>query len=159
MIRKNPCILCGACCAYFRVSFYWGEAELEMGGSVPKALTEDVTPFYRCMAGTNQKEPRCVALEGVIGQQTFCSIYADRSTSCREFGVQWDDGVLHLSHEDIKRCNKARKAWGLPPLNIRVTNFDYSRPVMHHEPHMKTKPRIARKKRHGRTNIGDKSAV
>ncbi|MBR7358785.1 YkgJ family cysteine cluster protein, partial [Klebsiella pneumoniae] len=22
----NPCMTCGACCAYFRVSFYWAEA-------------------------------------------------------------------------------------------------------------------------------------
>ncbi|EAX0008081.1 YkgJ family cysteine cluster protein, partial [Salmonella enterica] len=21
----NPCMTCGACCAYFRVSFYWAE--------------------------------------------------------------------------------------------------------------------------------------
>ena len=24
----NPCITCGACCAYFRASFYWTEAEV-----------------------------------------------------------------------------------------------------------------------------------
>lgn len=159
MLRKNPCILCGACCAYFRVSFYWGEAEPELGGTVPVALTEDVTPFYRCMAGTNQKNPRCIALQGTIGQQTFCSIYQDRSTSCREFGVQWEDGIMHLSKEGISRCNKARAAWHLQPLNIRNSRFDYSRPEMHHEPKMRHSLRSPRKKRHGRTNIGDNSTA
>ncbi|HGC1012017.1 TPA: YkgJ family cysteine cluster protein, partial [Escherichia coli] len=23
MSNPNPCITCGACCAFFRVSFYW----------------------------------------------------------------------------------------------------------------------------------------
>ncbi|MLR39642.1 YkgJ family cysteine cluster protein, partial [Salmonella enterica subsp. enterica] len=23
----NPCMTCGACCAYFRVSFYWAEGD------------------------------------------------------------------------------------------------------------------------------------
>ncbi|MBB8903342.1 YkgJ family cysteine cluster protein, partial [Escherichia coli] len=26
MSDLNPCITCGACCAFFRVSFYWAEA-------------------------------------------------------------------------------------------------------------------------------------
>ncbi|OZZ73507.1 zinc/iron-chelating domain-containing protein, partial [Klebsiella pneumoniae] len=26
MSEINPCMTCGACCAYFRVSFYWAEA-------------------------------------------------------------------------------------------------------------------------------------
>ncbi|HDH0840599.1 TPA: YkgJ family cysteine cluster protein, partial [Klebsiella pneumoniae] len=25
MSEINPCMTCGACCAYFRVSFYWAE--------------------------------------------------------------------------------------------------------------------------------------
>ncbi|MDX1269447.1 MAG: YkgJ family cysteine cluster protein, partial [Oceanisphaera sp.] len=25
MSSGNPCLTCGACCAFFRVSFYWGE--------------------------------------------------------------------------------------------------------------------------------------
>ncbi|MEG6657786.1 YkgJ family cysteine cluster protein, partial [Pseudomonas aeruginosa] len=25
MSTDNPCLTCGACCAHFRVSFYWGE--------------------------------------------------------------------------------------------------------------------------------------
>ncbi|WP_142908916.1 CxxCxxCC domain-containing protein, partial [Klebsiella pneumoniae] len=27
MSNLNPCMTCGACCAFFRVSFYWAEAD------------------------------------------------------------------------------------------------------------------------------------
>ncbi|HBP8873638.1 TPA: YkgJ family cysteine cluster protein, partial [Escherichia coli] len=27
MNNPNPCMRCGACCAFFRVSFYWAEAD------------------------------------------------------------------------------------------------------------------------------------
>ncbi|MGN2398423.1 YkgJ family cysteine cluster protein, partial [Klebsiella quasipneumoniae] len=50
MSEINPCMTCGACCAYFRVSFYWAEAD-DAGGLVPAALTEPLTPFLRCMSG------------------------------------------------------------------------------------------------------------
>ena len=53
MSDHNPCMTCGACCAYFRVSFYWAEAS-DGGGTVPVDLTEPLTPFLRCMRGTNQ---------------------------------------------------------------------------------------------------------
>ncbi len=55
MSEINPCMTCGACCAYFRVSFYWAEAD-DAGGLVPSALTEPLTPFLRCMSGTNQRQ-------------------------------------------------------------------------------------------------------
>ena len=29
MSNLNPCMTCGACCAFFRVSFYWAEANGE----------------------------------------------------------------------------------------------------------------------------------
>lgn len=41
----NPCMTCGACCAYFRVSFYWAEGD-DASGRVPASLTESITPFY-----------------------------------------------------------------------------------------------------------------
>ena len=37
---SHPCLTCGACCAFFRVSFHWSEADPEMGGVVPIELTE-----------------------------------------------------------------------------------------------------------------------
>lgn len=102
MKTEFDCQQCGACCAYFRVSFYWGEADDAPGGTVPVALTESVAPLRRCMQGTNSKQPRCVALGGQIGQQVACGIYEHRSTTCQE-----------LMPGDEK-CLKARRHHGLP---------------------------------------------
>jgi Fe-S-cluster containining protein len=118
MRQENPCLHCGACCAYFRVSFYWGEAEKDQGGSVPSDLTEDVSQFFRCMQGTNQKKPRCIALGGQVGEKVACQIYADRPTPCRDFGVHWKNGFIQAGLGEMARCNKARSAWGLPKLAI-----------------------------------------
>ena len=77
------CQRCGACCAQFRVSFYWAEADDAPGGIVPAALTRQVSPQLRCMAGTEVAPVRCIALEGKIGQTVGCSIYAQRSSTCK----------------------------------------------------------------------------
>lgn len=95
------CQRCGACCAHYRVSFYWAEADDAPGGRVPVGLTESVSPLMRCMAGTNHRAPHCGALQGQVGQQVGCRIYADRPTPCRE--VQPGDA----------QCLKARAAHGL----------------------------------------------
>ncbi len=43
---------------------------------VPSALTEPLTPFLRCMSGTNQRQSRCAALlSGDIGDAVHCTIY------------------------------------------------------------------------------------
>lgn len=106
----NPCTTCGACCAYFRVSFYWAEAE-SSGGIVPQYLTEQITPFMSCMQGTNQKQnTRCAALDGNIGECVSCSIYTQRPTPCREFEQSWHNGIYN------EACDRARAAHGLPPL-------------------------------------------
>ena len=60
-LAGNPCLRCGACCAHFRVSFYWAEADPSRGGTVPADLAEDLTPVLSCMKGTNQARPRCAA--------------------------------------------------------------------------------------------------
>ena len=95
---QDACLSCGACCAFFRVSFYWAEA-LQM----PENLTEAVTPVYACMKGTNQENPCCIALKGTIGEQVACDIYEMRSSSCKE--VQIADA----------KCNKARLAHQMIP--------------------------------------------
>lgn len=115
MQRGNPCLHCGACCAYYRVSFYWSEADEGQGGLVPFELTEEVTPLRRCMKGTNQKQPRCVALQGEIGRTVRCSIYPRRPSPCRKFGITCTDGLLRARGDEQERCNRARAAWGLPP--------------------------------------------
>lgn len=100
----NICMSCGACCGFFRVSFYWGEVEGEY--RVPEALVEPLPPFRGCMQGTNQAQPRCVALTGTIGEAVSCSIYPNRPSPCREFEAADAEGA----------CNRARAAYGLPPL-------------------------------------------
>lgn len=116
MQKENPCLTCGACCAHFRVSFYWTEADPEEGGNVPPELTENLPPFRCNMIGTNQKNPRCIALTGKIGESVSCSIYENRPSPCREFGIHWEKGFLHASNEELARCNKARIAHHLPPI-------------------------------------------
>lgn len=107
--KDNPCISCGACCAYFRVSFYWAESE-EAGGVVPQVLTEQVTPFLSCMQGTHSRSPRCVALEGEIGKAVSCSIYLNRPSPCHEFDQSGLNGVTN------EACDRARARYGMPPL-------------------------------------------
>ena len=100
--ERNPCRQCGACCATFRVSFYWGESE-NLG--LPDALTEKVNAWYCCMAGTNRSSPRCAALEGEIGAEAECTVYERRPSPCRE-----------LQPGDDK-CNRARARHGLGPID------------------------------------------
>lgn len=71
---------------------------------MPDDVVEELTPVYSCMKGTNQKNPRCVMLSGEIGQHVSCTMYEQRSSSCKE--VQAGDA----------QCNKARFAHGLIPL-------------------------------------------
>lgn len=107
MSDSNPCTHCGACCAYFRVSFYWGETCAHPNGSVPVELTEPVSPYYVAMRGTNQVKKRCVALSGEVGKEVSCTIYAARSSSCHE--CQAGDA----------RCNRARRAWGMAEIDAQ----------------------------------------
>ncbi|MEQ9891776.1 YkgJ family cysteine cluster protein [Pectobacterium aroidearum] len=108
-MSDNTCMHCGACCAYFRVSFYWAEAD-DGGGTVPSQFTEPVSPFLRCMAGTNSKIPRCQALQGTVGDTVSCSIYVNRPSPCREFMQSGENGLINDA------CNRAREKYGLPPL-------------------------------------------
>ena len=98
----EPCQTCGACCASFRVSFYWAEAE---ACALPAPAVEQVNAVFACMAGTNRKAPRCDALQGVVGRQVSCSLYAQRPSPCRE--VQPGDD----------KCNSARSRHGLSALS------------------------------------------
>ncbi len=96
---------CGACCASFRVSFYFGESDAVPGGTVPSALVEPVTPFLVAMRGTNQPQPHCTALQGRVGEAASCGIYAQRASTCREVEV------------GDERCNTARSRYGLPAID------------------------------------------
>jgi hypothetical protein len=107
---RNPCLDCGACCAHYRVSFHWSEAERFLGGVTPADRTTKISPHRIAMLGTASTPPRCSALEGCIGKAVSCSIYAQRPSPCREFEASWVNG-LHS-----ERCDQARSAHGLPPL-------------------------------------------
>ena len=65
---SNPCVGCGACCAYYRASFYWAEADNASGGTVPVELTEKLNDFRRVMKGTSQKVRRTLLVEVAPGQ-------------------------------------------------------------------------------------------
>lgn len=105
LVTPESCLSCGACCAHYRVSFYWAE-----GLQLPEHYTEPVTSIYSCMTGTNQQNPRCIALEGEVGSQVSCSVYAARSSSCKEV------------HAGDAQCNKARQAYNIIPL-IQIDHF------------------------------------
>ncbi|MBO9191841.1 MAG: YkgJ family cysteine cluster protein [Escherichia coli] len=109
MNNPNPCMTCGACCVFFRVSFYWAEAD-DAGGNVPVSLTEQISPFHRCMRGTSQKNPRCVALAGTLGENAYCSVYKNRPSTCREFAMSGENGEIN------EACNRARAKYGLPEI-------------------------------------------
>lgn len=113
----HPCLKCGACCASFRVAFYWREIEgvldhnEKLQWMVPEHLTVDLDGFLKCMQGTEKKHsPRCTALNGRIGEITQCSIYWHRPTPCRSFKASYENGKQNV------RCDEARQKHGLKPL-------------------------------------------
>ncbi len=96
--KKNICLSCGACCAAYRVSFYWSEAK-ELG--IEDTFIEELNSLRLCMAGTKHQSIRCRALQGVVGREVFCIVYSRRPSPCREV-QQGDD-----------KCNRARAKYGL----------------------------------------------
>ncbi|MDZ7925325.1 MAG: YkgJ family cysteine cluster protein [Marinagarivorans sp.] len=113
MSDVSPCLSCGACCGFFRVSFYWGECQ-SAGGIVPDNLTVQVNSQRVCMEGTESSASptRCRSLMGTIGGEVRCTIYENRPSPCREFQMHGEYGE---ANDD---CNRARAAYGLPPLDI-----------------------------------------
>jgi Fe-S-cluster containining protein len=97
----HSCQQCGACCAHFRVSFYWAEAQL-LG--LPDEAVSQVNRTMACMSGTGSWPPRCHTLAGDIGVHVTCTRYDQRPSPCRE--LQPGD----------EKCNRARAAHGLMPL-------------------------------------------
>ena len=106
----HPCLSCGACCAAFRVSLHWSEAEPSLGGRVPVALTEPVRTHELAMRGTSQASPRCIALDADIGRSSRCTIHARRPTTCKAVAPSWESG------EASAQCDRARQVHGLPVL-------------------------------------------
>lgn len=122
--NSSICTQCGACCASYRVSFYWAEAEAKQ---IPTELTQQVNSFFSCMKGTNQLQPRCIALCGAVGEGVSCNIYAQRLETCKEV-IAGDE-----------KCNAARLKHGLTVLNsyshqkIALVDLDEMAPNQDHE--------------------------
>jgi Fe-S-cluster containining protein len=97
----NPCTACGACCAAYRVDFHRLDLDTAPGGAVPAGLTFPLTANLVRLRGTDDFPPRCIALEGEIGQTVRCTIYAQRPGPCQELEAGSD------------ACNRARRRHGL----------------------------------------------
>lgn len=77
-------------------------------GGVPREMVESVGGAF-CMQGTGRFPPRCIALEGELGQAVRCTIYDQRPLVCREFNEYELDGTPNPS------CFKLR---GLVPPSV-----------------------------------------
>lgn len=110
----NPCLECGACCSYYRVSFYCGELAGENGGWVPLEFVSQLSPLRACMKGTEMGHNRCIALKGELGRPgVACSIYEHRPSPCREFESWLPDGSPN------PECQTLRASVGLAALPAR----------------------------------------
>ncbi|PAS94209.1 MAG: zinc/iron-chelating domain-containing protein [Candidatus Dactylopiibacterium carminicum] len=105
----EPCLSCGACCASLRVSFHHSQL-LSEGGYVPDVLANAETRTTWRMRGTDESPPRCMALEGSVGDAVRCSIYDCRPDPCREFAPH---GLYGISNAE---CSRVRRRYGLSPL-------------------------------------------
>jgi len=106
------CLSCGACCAAFRVDFHRADLASDECSGVPEELTVPLTATLFRMRGTDEAPPRCVALEGVLGQAVSCAIYQQRPGPCRDFAPYAPLGI----GDDA--CDRARRRHGLSPLSI-----------------------------------------
>jgi Fe-S-cluster containining protein len=109
---ESVCLSCGACCAAFRVDFHRADLASPSFAGVPLELTVPLTATLMRMRGTDDASPRCVALDGEIGRQVRCTIYACRPGPCRDFAPY---APLGLGDD---ACDRARRRHGLPPLSL-----------------------------------------
>lgn len=88
---------------------------------MPDELVVQINPSRVAMIGTDQKPARCCSLEGEVGSGTRCSIYAQRSSVCREFEASGSQGEVNVD------CDAARAAFGLAPLE--QPPYEYELPI------------------------------
>lgn len=81
-----------------------------MSGGVPDALALPLVGRLMRMRGSDDTQPRCVALTGELGVQVGCSIYSERPSPCRDFAPYAALGI----GDDA--CARARRRHGLRPL-------------------------------------------
>ncbi|MFN8369844.1 MAG: YkgJ family cysteine cluster protein [Bacteriovoracaceae bacterium] len=109
-MKTHPCLTCGACCTLpLRASFPWQET-LPDSYNVPIELTEQVSPHLVAMK--KDSNCRCVALVGEIGNQSECTIYSNRSSTCREFMASFENGIKN------DKCDEMRARHNLPQLSM-----------------------------------------
>lgn len=106
----HPCLSCGACCAFFRVSFHWSETLAESHG-VPSVMTNEMSLNRNVMKGTDQANPRCIAFTGEVGSVVGCSIYLKRPGCCRDFKASFENATRNAA------CDEARLAKGMKILS------------------------------------------
>ena len=106
------CLSCGACCAAFRVDFHCADLATAANSGVPLELTLPLTATLVRLRGTDDAPPRCIALEGEIGNKVRCSIYDQRPGPCRDFAPYAPLGI----GDDA--CDRARRRHGLAPLTL-----------------------------------------
>lgn len=111
------CLSCGACCAAFRVDFHRADLASAECAGVPETMTVPVTATLVRMRGTDAVLPRCVALEGEIGQQVRCTLYEQRPGPCRDFAPYAPLGM----GDDA--CDRARRRHGLLPLGSNPSSL------------------------------------
>jgi len=76
---------------------------------VPDDLVVQINPTRVAMIGTDAKPCRCVSLQGEIGKEVACTIYANRSSPCREFDASWEGGVHNPSCDDARAAADGRR--------------------------------------------------
>ncbi len=111
-LNVHPCLKCGACCAFYRVSFHWSETLTENQG-IPLEMTQQISPYMNAMIGTDQKTPSCIGLGGIVGKKVICKIYQNRPECCRSFDASFEYGVKN------KDCDSARVSKGLEALMLK----------------------------------------
>lgn len=86
---------------------YWSEVD---DRGIDPALTRKLDPMRVEMRVDSASNLRCVALAGVVGVATSCTIYSARPSPCRDLKAAWEDGTAS------PQCDRARARHSLPPL-------------------------------------------
>ncbi|MFN7454785.1 MAG: YkgJ family cysteine cluster protein [Pseudobdellovibrionaceae bacterium] len=107
--KLHPCQTCGACCAYFRVSF--SSQELVPRGVTPREAVVHPDQNQVTLKGTEVRHSiGCKQLQGKVGHFVACGIYEKRPSPCRVFEASYEYG-----HKNT-RCDEARARHGLRAL-------------------------------------------
>ena len=110
-IRISACERCGACCAFFPVNFPEMEIDDPENGNALTTMSLPARHLMRVMRGTELNPPRCIALEGEVSIRVFCTIYAARPSTCRNFIRSWEE------NSGNSLCDRARAAYGMQPFS------------------------------------------